>query len=93
MEIYTKHPYTLVVTMAPAQYSYGCYGIKNVVTGVVEAYVAQLARAKYFVDLYARELKEGVQAANERVGELLSALRGYDEEDDGGPTDGGAQFN
>lgn len=80
---YTNHPYEVITTMAPSAHSYSCYGVKNKITGVTEAYIGQLAYAKATADKYARELKEGVASEEETAFKLLAALK-----DAGGGTPG-----
>lgn len=71
---YKNHPYVVVSTMAPAAHSYACYGIKNVVTGVTEAFIGQLAKAKAVADEYATDLKNGLKSEKESVKEMLDML-------------------
>jgi hypothetical protein len=72
VSIYKNHPYEIVTTMAPAEHSYPCYGVKNVVTGVIEAYIGQLAKAVATADLYAKELKEGITTLEDAFTALLN---------------------
>ena len=82
---YKNHPYHVVSTMAPAAHSYACYGIKNVVTGVTEAYIGQLAKAKAVADEYASDLKNGIKSEKESVREMLDLLGKLPPVDGGGP--------
>jgi len=81
---HTNHPYAVILTMAPVDNSYVTYGIKNVVTGVVEGYVSQLAKAIALCDLFAKELKEGYLDDTAQALNLLAALK------DLSPTDTGS---
>lgn len=68
------HPYHVITTMAPGAHSYACYGIKNTVTGVVEAYIGQLAKAISLADEYAQDLKIGIKSEKQSVIEMLDLL-------------------
>ena len=68
------HPYHVISTMAPAAYSYPCYGVKNTVTGIVEAYIGQLAKAIQIADEYAADLKNGIKSEKQSVMEMLDLL-------------------
>lgn len=80
-EIYYNQPYRLVITTAPVEFPYRCYGVENTETNVIEAYVGSLARAKYVADQYAKELKNGI---TDPVDDLMAAILGSGEEPNGG---------
>lgn len=84
MNLHTNHPYVVIVTMSPEPNPPMTYGIKNVVTGVTEAYISQLAKAIWCADFYARELKEGIVTDREAALSLVAALKTYGE--DNGPS-------
>ena len=71
--IYKNSPYEIVITTAPTEFSYQCYGIKNTDTGVIEAYIGSLAKARLVCDQYAHDLAHGV---TDPVDDLVAALRG-----------------
>jgi hypothetical protein len=84
VKIYFNAPYEIVLAACPGPNSYGCYGIRNNDTGVIEAYIGQLARAKQCADQYAQDLRTGLKSDRDSALELLAALKGAE----GGGYDG-----
>lgn len=56
---YTAHPYEVVKCQSPEKDGISpieVYGVRNTETGVIEAYIAQLAKAKYYADQFQYDL-------------------------------------
>lgn len=73
--IYFNSPYEVVISASPAEFPIPCYGIKNVVTGMVEAYIGQLARAKQIADSFAKDLKHGLKSQEDELATLFAKLK------------------
>ena len=56
--IYKNSEYEVIKAMEPIG-KFECYAIKNNTTGVNEAYISQLARAKAIADMFESDLKLG----------------------------------
>lgn len=101
MTIYTNHPYEVITVESPStdMRSITVYGVKNISTGVVEAYIGELPKAMSMADALAHELKthdpksySKKAAEYERSGGLAGMLaRAAGGDDDQGPT--GFTFN
>ena len=85
--IFDNGVYELVITQAPVEFTYDCYGVRNKQTKVVEAYVGSLARARAVADQYAKELKNGIA---DPVDDLMAAIRGISGGDDRGGSGSGS---
>lgn len=64
-----------------------CYGITNRQTGVIEAYISQLAKAMLFADQFEEDLKVGFKTTGEGSAyesAFIAALTGSKKEPRGG---------
>lgn len=73
--IYFNSPYEVVKAQSPAEYPIPCYGVLNKDTGVIEAYIGQLARAKQFADQFAKDLREGLKSDEDQLSRIFGALK------------------
>jgi hypothetical protein len=81
--IYQNGTYQIVVIWEP-EGKYKCYGIENRQTGVVEAYISQLARAMQIADQFEQDLKRGFPTTADDIklfeDTLVAALTGKKKE-------------
>ena len=56
--IYKNSEYEVIKAREPND-KFDCYGILNLSTGVIEAFISQLARAKAIADMFESDLKLG----------------------------------
>ncbi len=71
--IYENTVYDLTVVLEP-EGKYRCYGVVNRQTGVVEAYISQLAKAKQIADRFERNLKVGLKDEAEEFKKALQEI-------------------
>ena len=63
MELHKNSKYELVIVLEPGE-KYECYGVRNLQTSVIEAYIGQLARAIQIADNFERDLLYPVKEPN-----------------------------
>lgn len=81
--IYFNPPYEVVLSACPAEFPIPCYGVLNTVTGMIEAYIGQLARAKNVADQFAKDLRYGIKPEDQALAELMDAMIKKDPSDFG----------
>lgn len=72
-ELYKNGTYRIVVVDEP-EGKYQCYGIENRQTGVVEAFISQLARAMQIADQFEQDLKTGLSTTHDDMKVFEDAL-------------------
>jgi hypothetical protein len=87
-DIHKNASYELVIVHAPGPHAQECYGVRNLRTQVVEAYVGQLAHAIRLADKYNKELVEGITEPAS-IGDFLAQLG----QREPGDSDGGRGYN
>jgi hypothetical protein len=58
--IHRNASYELVIVANPANDRMQCYGVRNLATEVIEAYIPNLATAKHIADEFDLDLRQGL---------------------------------
>lgn len=92
LDIHKNGSYEIKVVLEP-EGKYQCYGVQNRQTGVVEAYISQLARAVQIADQFEQDLKRGFPTTQDDIklfeDAVVAALQGEKKKD----TRGGGGLN
>lgn len=73
---YTAFPYEVVKTISPRtkdEAPVELYGVRNVETGIIEAYISQLAKARFYADQFQYDNAHPMKVVTE---EMLSGAVG-----------------